>query len=110
MSNEKGILDDLKKMVLITGRLSDVHEKTLKTAPFIFFDHLEKVEISHDIETNSSGSLPGSSRVMFTLSFKDGYETDLQKERTQALINTVHTILWPEVKVSIFDSKGKSLI
>lgn len=108
MSIDK-FLEDLKKTAILTGRLSDVHEKTLKHAPFIFFDELSKVEISHDITTDSAGGMPMSSRVIFTLSFKEGYEPDLVNQRVQALKNTVHTILWPEVVVSVFDQKGKSL-
>lgn len=101
-------LKDLKKMVILTGRLSEVHEKTLKNAPFIFFDHLKKVEISHDINTESG--MAGTSRVIFTLSFEEGYEPDLLEYRVKALKNTVHTILWPEVAVGVYDEKGKSLV
>jgi hypothetical protein len=71
---------------------------------------LSKVEVSHDISTDAAGSLPNSSRVIFTLYFQEGYEPDILDKRTEALKKTVHAILWPEVVVSIFNEKGKSLI
>jgi len=109
-SVEQQILEDLKKGVLLTGRLSEVHEKTFRMIPFIFFDEVSKVEISYDIVTDSNGSMPGlGSKIVFTISFKDGYDPDLLDKRVGALRNTVKTTLWSEVEVKVFDGKGKLL-
>lgn len=104
------ILSDLRKLVLITGNLSEVHINTLKTAPFIFFDKVKEVQISHNIKAEDSSGMPGlGSQVGFVIFFEEDYSPDLLKERTLALKNTVHTILWPEVSVTITDSNGKDL-
>jgi hypothetical protein len=104
------ILNDLKRGILLTGRLSEVHVKTLQAVPFIFFDEVGSVSISYDISTDTSGAMPGlGSKIAFVISFKGDYQPDLLKDRVAALKNTVKTILWPEVKVIVEDSKGKNL-
>lgn len=107
----KDILTDLKKMVILTGQISDPQIKTLQACPFIFFDNLDNVSISYNIVTDTSGDMPGlGSKVNFTLNFKDKYEPDQHHDkRIQALMNTVYTMLWPEVEIFIVDQDGKNL-
>ena len=105
------ILKDLKKGAILTGRLSETHVKTLQTAPFIFFDGLVEVKISYNLVTDSKGLVSGlGSTVKFTLDFGSKYEPDqYHKKRIQALVGTVHTILWPEVEIAIVDQDGNNL-
>ena len=55
MSNEESdlkqtesIIEDHKKMVIMTGSLSDFQLNNLKTWPFLLFDELETAEITYD--------------------------------------------------------------
>jgi hypothetical protein len=108
---DPNILKDLKTGAILTGRLSEVHVKTLQTAPFIFFDDLAEVSVSYNLVTDSEALVVGlGSKVKFTLTFKEKYKPDKHHEkRLQALIGTVHTILWPEVEVIVVDSDGDNL-
>lgn len=111
MSVNETVLSDLKRMTILTGKLSSVHEKTLKSAPFIFFDNIEKVSISYDIKTSSEASLPGlGSKISFTIAFSESPSDDpILEKRTEALKNTVQTLLWKEVEVYILDQSGNDL-
>jgi hypothetical protein len=107
---DPNILKDLKTGAILSGRLSEMHVKTLQTAPFIFFDDIAEVSVSYNLVTTPEASVPGlGSMVKFTLSFKEKYKPDQYHEkRLQALIGTVHTILWPEVEVIVVDSDGNN--
>lgn len=111
MSIDPGILQDLKKMVILTGEISSVHEKTLKTAPFIFFDDLAEVSLSYDIKTSADASTPGlGSRISYTLSLPEDISSDpILDKRVDALKKTVQALLWDDVEISIFDKSGRDL-
>ena len=105
------ILKDLKRGAILTGRLSEVHIKTLQSSPFVFFDGLLEVKVSYNLVTDGSAEVPGlGSTVKFTLDFGSKYEPDQYHEkRLNALFATVHTILWPEVEVVVVDQDGNNL-
>lgn len=112
MSNDQSILNDLKKGAILTGRLSEVHAKTLQSSPFVFFDDLKKVEVSYNLVTDHEASEPGlGTKVSFKLTFEGDWKSQEHlPKRVEALLNTVKTILWPSVEISIFDDKGRSLL
>lgn len=104
------VLQDLKKIVMLTGQLSEVHVSTLKNSPFIFFDGLKKLELSYDIKVGDTAGMPGmGSKVAFVLHLDKSTPNDFMEKRVSALKKTVHAILWPEVMVSITDENGKDL-
>lgn len=104
-------LEDLKKMVMLTGRLSDIHIKTLQSAPFIYFDDLGSVEIDYEITTDfSEEHRAKNSYVNFKLNFNDRYEPDAHHQnRLLALVKTVQGLLWKEIRVEIKDQEGRDL-
>ena len=105
------MLEDLKRGIILTGRLSEVHIKTLKTAPFIFFDEVEKVEMSYDINTDPAAAVPGvGSKVIYTLHFLNDFENTMMKERVSALVKTTKHMLWPEMSVLVLDKNGKKIV
>lgn len=98
---DNNILDDLRKMVLVTGQLSSVHVNTLRSAPLVFFDNLDHVKISYNIDTEN----PVSSVVEFQLVFNsDHIKDDIWEKRVDALKNTVKTILWKDIKINIIET------
>jgi len=46
--NQQNIVDEHRKMVVMTGNLSEFQLKNMKAWPFIIFDDLSKVEINYD--------------------------------------------------------------
>ena len=43
------IVEDMRKLTMLTGQLSSVHEETLYTWPLILFDNIENIEIKYDL-------------------------------------------------------------
>ncbi len=79
---ETSVVDDHKKMLIMTGNLSDFQLDNLKKWPFILFDQtLEKVEIFYDftkLVANEEELAPG--RVSFNLTFKKDVEAETEDE------------------------------
>lgn len=105
-------LSDIKKGAILTGRLSEVHVKTLQTAPFIFFDNLKEVRITYDLAPEADAAVPGlGSRVSFKLFFlEDQTQSDNLEKRTSALVKTAKNIMWESTEVTIFDQSGRDLL
>lgn len=108
--NKDTIIEEHKKMIMMTGNLSDFQLQNLKTWPFLLFDDLDNVEINYDftklIAKDEETLSPGS--VQFNFKFKEG--TKLNKEKTKQSLNILTTwtrfLFWKETEVK-FANKGK---
>lgn len=99
-------LDDLKKGVIFSGRISEVHVQNMSKLPFIFFDNLEEVKVSHDISPESTVI---GSHIAITLKFKEGMQQqDNLKHRTEALVKSLQYIFWKDLEVTVIDTDGKN--
>lgn len=103
MINE--IVSDLKKLVILSGRLSEIHINNLKMFPFAFFDGLKSVELDFDLDIEKERD--GRMIVNYRLKFKKGFsKIDNLTARCAALENAVKNLLWKEVEVSIYKNKS----
>lgn len=93
--NETPSLQDLTKLVMFTGRLSEVHVKNLEAFPFIFFNGVEEAKIEHDI--SNVKDIPSS--ISYTL-ILDG-ENDFLEKRYKALESAVISLFWKEIRFKI---------
>jgi hypothetical protein len=117
------ILDDLKKMMIMTGQMSDLHYKNLVQWGKIVFENYDSVEISYNInntDPNKFKKLTGNALENYSQSFirykvipKKGKRM-LKKNAEQAL-NTltlwIGDIFWTGIQVQIFikDKEYKGL-
>jgi hypothetical protein len=88
-------LQDLTKLVLFSGRLSEVHVKNLEAFPFIFFNGVEEAKIEHDISTVKD--IP--STVFYDLTLNE--DNDHIEYRCKTLEDAVRSLFWNEVKLKI---------
>jgi len=99
---ESTIIEDHKKMVMMTGNLSDFQLNNLKTWPFLLFDSLESAEITYDftkLVAESEELSPGT--MQYNFKFKK--DTKLDRERTKKQLETlslwVKFMFWKETEV-----------
>jgi hypothetical protein len=108
--DESSIIEDHKKMVIMTGSLSDFQLQNLKTWPFLLFDQLETAAITYDF-TKLIGEQeelsPGT--VQFDFKFKEGtkLERDHTKKQLETLSLWVRFMFWKETKVKFLKSGKK---
>ena len=107
---ETSVVDDHKKMLIMTGNLSDFQLDNMKKWPFILFDQeLEKVEINYDftkLVAEQEELAPG--RVSYNLEFKKNTKLnrDETKNKLQMLTLWTQFLFWKETKVE-FQRAGK---
>ena len=107
--NKETIIENHKKMVMMTGNLSDFQLQNLKTWPFLVFDDLESVEINYDFTkliAEEESLSPGS--VQYNLKFKEGTKLNKAKAKKslETLTNWTKFLFWKETDVR-FTHKGK---
>lgn len=94
MSDSNNI-QELTKLMVFSGRLSEVHTKNLEAFPFIFFNGVKKAKIEHNISTTKD--IP--SIISYEIDL-DG-ENNFPEKRYEALHAAVKSIFWKEIQLKI---------
>jgi hypothetical protein len=108
----QGEIDDIKKMTMMTRKLSDWHSKNFKHFIAIALDNLDlsKTEIEYDL---GDPALADPGFVTYKITRKGRKKLAANKEqlqkRLEALSTWTKSILWNDLKVDVME-KGKSLI
>lgn len=103
MKNTKNILEDMKKITILTGEISNVHEKSLLMWPYVVFDHVKNVEIKYDL-SKSAHLDTGHNFVEFfvTLSEQDKQNIDKFEKRCETIKAWTEDMLWSGIEVKIY--------
>lgn len=108
---ESTMIEDHKKMLMMTGNLSDFQLDNIKNWPFLLFgDELETVEINYDftklVDDNEELS-PGV--IHYNFKFKQGAKLnrEMAKKQLDTLALWVRFMFWKETEVRILRSGKK---
>lgn len=100
--NIEKIVEDMRRLTMLTGQLSSVHEETLYTWPLILFDNIQNVEIKYDLSKDYTQEV-GEGYVIYNLDILP--ENDLEEEdftrRCEMLTSWVRNMLWKDIKVEV---------
>ena len=88
-------IQDLTKLVLFSGRISEVHVKNLKSFPWIFFNFLKEAKLDYGFAKTKEEE----SFVHYSLKIEG--ENDHLEKRYKALESAVRTLFWKEVKLQV---------
>lgn len=114
MSDEvKDIVKDMAKLVLVSGKISETHEKNMKMYPFIYFDGVKEVKIDYDLSHRADAMLDNKNNltvnspirnnvVTYYLSLNEGTSNDKLDKRFAALEASIRTLFWKDVIVEVF--------
>ena len=86
-------LTEMKKLVILTKRLSEFHINNLKNFPVIAFEGIERVSIDYDLK-----STPG--HISYTIETKKKRFKNRQK-RLEDIRAWARSLLWKEIDVKI---------
>lgn len=108
--SEQTVVDEHRKMLMMTGNLSDFQLENLKTWPFIVFDSiLEKTSVKYDFtkmidkqEALSAGT------VIYDFTFKPKTKMDREETKKKLAILKLWTqfLFWQDTVVE-FQTAGK---
>lgn len=100
-----------RRMVVMTGNLSDFQIKNLRTWPYVVFEkqNIEKVEVDYNFTKDAEdGEELNAGSVTYNFQFKvePGYSKEELKKRLDALEAWVKHLFWSDTEVN-FKKKGK---
>lgn len=104
--NEKEIIDDMRRITMLTGEISSIHIKSLRQWCFVVFDGVESVEIEYDLTKDTTKSV-GEGFVNFKMNASNIELADFKKQgefgkRCQTLATWVRNMFWPEIRVTMY--------
>ena len=88
-------IKEMAKLALLSGRISEFHEKNLKAYPFVFFNDVESAEIEYDLTQKED------SFVAFKLKIKDFTNSHIEK-RFSAIQNATRSLFWNNLAVRVY--------
>jgi hypothetical protein len=101
-NNTQNILEDMKKITMLTGEISNIHQKSLMTWPYVVFDSVENVEIKYDL-SKSTQLAQQHNLIEFFISINQVKKTiDNFEKRCQTLESWVENMLWSGIDVKIY--------
>jgi len=101
MNNTDKIIEDMKKITMLTGEISSIHELNLKNWAFVAFDGVEKIEIKYDL-TKERAKDVGEGFVDFNITLDPMAISELLKKRCETLTGWVRHMFWEEIRVEVF--------
>lgn len=107
------IVKDMAKLVLVSGKISETHEKNMKMYPLIYFDGVKEVKIEYDLshkadalldrQNNLTVRAPFRSNVVaYYLTIDETAKNDNIDKRFKALESSIRTLFWKDLTVEIF--------
>lgn len=97
-------LDEMAKLVILSGRISEFHIKNLQRYPMVFFDAVKSVNIEYDLEPRGSAHY-----VHYYLEFQKGHRFKNKIDRLKHLERSVKSITgWADPEVKVFRKYSKS--
>lgn len=97
--NAQNILEDMRKITILTGEISSIHEKSLSTWPYIVLDNVQNVEIKYDLSKATYENV-GYNLIDFFVTLSDQDVSDLEK-RCETLKKWTQEMLWSEIEINV---------
>ena len=108
--NTQSIIEDMKKITILTGEISNVHEKSLLTWPYVVFDRVKNVEIKYDL-SKTAHSDQGYNVVEFFIMMEeeDKQNIDNFEKRCDTLKEWTESMLWSGIEVWVHINETSEL-
>ena len=104
MKNTQEILEDMRKITMLTGEISKIHQENLKTWPYVIFNEINSVEIKYDLTKDYTKEV-GEGYIEFRM--ESGSDQDSIDTRCNALAAWVRNMFWNEIKIIIYNNNKK---
>ena len=103
----------MAKMVVLSGRISDVHEKNMKAYPFIFFDGIKGMKIEYDLTNKSDIDESSKQKIVVKAPIRNhfvAYYLDIDNQvqnqnmdrRCTTLESAIRSLFWKDVILKIY--------
>lgn len=99
--NQRAVLDEHRRLMVISGKFSDFQIKNLEMYPQIVFDGIKNMTIDYDVSTKK-----GSGYVHYTI--KMGKKPDDIEQRIKDIEAWVKDLLFKEIEVKVKVTCGRA--
>lgn len=89
-------IQELNKLIMFSGKISEIHVKNLQSFPFIFFNGLVEAKLDYSVSTGNSDS-----QTIFNYDLTIDGENDNMDKRYKALESAIRNLFWKEAKVKV---------
>lgn len=96
--NVQNILEDMRKITILTGTISKIHEQSLSKWPYIVFDEIGSLEVDYDLGNKDRN---GANFVNFYITSSKEEHEDANK-RCETLTSWVRDMFWKDIDVNVF--------
>ena len=104
ISENEQLIEEHKKMLLMSGNLSDFQLNNMKIWPSLLFDNIENVGISWDFNS-AENEILGAGSVTYDFKFKKGGLSGVGKEvkekKREQLTLFTKFLFWKDTEVNI---------
>lgn len=96
------IVEDMRKLTMLTGQLSTVHEETLYTWPLVLFGNVGNVEIKYDLTKDYTQEV-GEGYIVYKIDMSDDvqYKEEEFVKKCEILTSWVRDMFWNNIKVEV---------
>lgn len=98
---DNNIIEEHKKMLIISGNLSDFQLENLKKWGFILFDGLKSVTINYDFSSDKANQIISEGTVEFDFIFDKDTVIENKDKKIEQLTTWTRFLFWVETKVVV---------
>lgn len=102
------IISDHRKMLIMSGNLSDFQLENMKNWPFILFDDIDSVKLNYDFTTkvlNENGNMSeniGSGKVCYNVVRHAGFKPESSEaDKIATLTQWTKFLFWSDTEVEV---------
>jgi hypothetical protein len=110
--NAANVVKDMAKLVLVSGKITPMHEKNMKMYPLIYFDGVKEVKIEYDLsheadalvdkENNLTINAPKRNNIVsYYLTMYPGTVNNQMDKRFAALEASIKTLFWKDLMIEV---------
>lgn len=109
----QGTVRSMAALVINSNRISEVHEKSMKMYPLIYFEAVSQVKIDYDLSHSSDVDVDKTNNVTvkkplrhcfvsYYLTIDESKLDENLKKRWSALENSTRALFWKDLPVKIY--------
>lgn len=109
----KDTVRGMAALVVNSNRISEVHEKSMKMYPLIYFEGVSQVKIDYDLSHQSDVSVDKQNNitvksplrhcfVSYYLTIDESQLDENIKKRWAALENSTRTLFWKDLPIKVY--------
>lgn len=103
----------MAKLVLVSGKISEMHMKNMQMYPFIYFDGVKEVKIDYDLSHKADALVDRhndltiktpyrNNVVTYYLYMHPGTKMEFMDKRFSALEASIKTLFWKDLVIEVF--------